>query len=865
MVDGGSSGKEEEKLLKSLSQFEQEKLLKSKPAIIGAVDELEKFRQPLSVAVEKEISLALQRRQATASEPPALAVDDLLSLIYFGSMFDVKSESEFEIMMLTSEFEREACLVYDRLADDDAAAFLRQRDLDLISMMSSLLVSSPVDSRISHQHALQRCIDHAKLWLSKSEQRIVSNRNVTYADVRDNLTKMMASDYFKKAPQKEAPAVHVEDDENLTSILTIDYWFKKCDKNSRDNEKPFLSVKVFQPQLAAASILSSCKPYQKSFNTAVDGGSDYSISSPHTPFFTQQLRIPGMASGTATGPVLTLINKRIRNLRKKLNRITQLEDSIARGRSIIKNKEQEELLKSKPAIIGAVDELEKFRQPLSVAVKKEISLALQRLQATASEPPALAVDDLLSLIYFGSMFDVKPESEFKMMMLMSKVERVACLAYDRVARDDPADCLEEMDFDLIPMMSSLLVSSPVDSRISHQHALQRCIDHAKLWLSKSEQRIVSNRNVTYADVRELLRKMMASDYFKKAPQKEAPAVQVEGSVTQQLGIPGMASGTATGPVLNLINKRIRKLRKKLNRIAQLEDSIALGRSNIKTKEQEELLKSKPAIIGGSVDELKKFCQPLSVAVEKEISLALQRRQATASEPPALAVDDLLSLIYFGSLFDVKSVSELESIMRTRKNERDCCLAYDRVAADFLEERDLDLIAMMSSLLISGFLAPTTSHQQALQRCIDHAKLWLSKSEQRIDSNSDVTYADVREKLTKIMASDYFKEASDKQKDQQEAENSIEIPVHEEPIEPQTEDNKEQQVHRRPYQNQRGGGRGGCGWRGYSNGRGGRIGGRGGRYQKGCNSYYEYHGGGRGNFGNAHTTTMHLGFEAGAES
>ncbi|KAI3708922.1 hypothetical protein L2E82_38499 [Cichorium intybus] len=412
------------------------------------------------------------------------------------------------------------------------------------------------------------------------------------------------------------------------------------------------------------------------------------------------------------------------------------------------------------------------------------------------------------------------------MMLTSEFERDACLVYDRLADDDAVAFLRKRDLDFISMMSSLLVSSPVDSRISHQHALQRCIDHAKLWLSKSEQRIVSNRNVTYAGVREKLTKIMASDYFKEAPQKEAPAVQVEGSVTQQLRIPGMASGTATGPVLTLINKRFRKLRRKLNRIAQLEDSIALGRSNIKTKEQEELLKSKPAIIGGSV-ELKKFCQSLSVAVEKEISLALQRRQAT--------VDDLLSLIYFGSLFDMKSESELESMMRTRKNKRDCCLAYDRVAdddaADFLEERDLDLISMMSSLLISGSLAPTTTHQQALQRCIDHAKLWLSKSEQRIDSNSNVTYADVREKLTKVMASDYFKEAPDEQKDQQEAENSIEIPVHEEPIEPQTEDNKEQQVHRRPYQNQSGGGRGGGGRRGYSNGRGGRSGGRGGRYQK----------------------------------
>ncbi|CAH1431212.1 unnamed protein product [Lactuca virosa] len=105
-----------------------------------------------------------------------------------------------------------------------------------------------------------------------------------------------------------------------------------------------------------------------------------------------------MASGKATsdfadGPVLARINKRIRNLRKKLKRITQLEDSIAQGKSIIKNKEQEELLKSKPAIIAVVDELEKSRLPLSVAVDEEITLARQQA--------ALPVDDLLSLIYFG--------------------------------------------------------------------------------------------------------------------------------------------------------------------------------------------------------------------------------------------------------------------------------------------------------------------------------------------------------------------------------------------------------------------------------------------------------------------------------
>lgn len=230
-----------------------------------------------------------------------------------------------------------------------------------------------------------------------------------------------------------------------------------------------------------------------------------------------------MASGTATsdvtdGPVLTLINKRIRNLRKKLNRIAQLEDSIAQGKSIIKNKEQEELLKSKPAIIAAVDELEKFRQPLSVAIDEEISLALQRRHVTASEdndndddsnkaqtldkeqqetePPALAVDDLLSLIYFGSMFEVKSQNDFNSIMLTRSHERNCCLTYDYVTDDDAAVMLGERDLDLISMMGSLLISRPVDSSLSHQDALQRCVEHAKLWLSKSEQHIDSNSNVT---------------------------------------------------------------------------------------------------------------------------------------------------------------------------------------------------------------------------------------------------------------------------------------------------------------------------------------------------------------------------------
>lgn len=277
------------------------------------------------------------------------------------------------------------------------------------------------------------------------------------------------------------------------------------------------------------------------------------------------------ASDVTDGPVLTLINKRIRNLRKKLNRIAQLEESIAQGKSSVKNKEQEELLKSKPTIVAAVDELEKFRQPLSVAVDEEINLAIRHRNVEASENNGkevdggnvgktlnneqneaaskidLLIEDLLSLIYFGSMFEVKSQSDFSSIMLTRTHERNCCLTYDYVTDDSAAVMLGETDLDLISKMSSLLISRPMDSSFSHSNALQRCIEHAKLWLAKSQQPIDSNSDVTYAALREKLSKIIGSDFFRITPEMKATAdvaaeaagnyafqdpVQVESSVTQ---------------------------------------------------------------------------------------------------------------------------------------------------------------------------------------------------------------------------------------------------------------------------------------------------------------------------------------------
>ncbi|KAE8688004.1 hypothetical protein F3Y22_tig00111005pilonHSYRG00139 [Hibiscus syriacus] len=244
-------------------------------------------------------------------------------------------------------------------------------------------------------------------------------------------------------------------------------------------------------------------------------------------------------TASSDGPVLGVINKRLRALRKKYNRILQMEESVSQGMPL--NKEQEEVFRSKPAVSALIDELEKLRQPLSSAVSEEISLALQcqtisPQQATSQhqrettqvqeqhsdEPRYRGVEDLLKLLYIGSLFDVKSHNDFTSIMLTRTHERGCCLTYDYVT-DDASDLLSEKDLDSISMLGGLLTSRPADSCLSHQNALYRCIHHAKLWLSHSDQLIDPTVAVSYAELRCRLKKIMDLEYFTIMPEMKAPA------------------------------------------------------------------------------------------------------------------------------------------------------------------------------------------------------------------------------------------------------------------------------------------------------------------------------------------------------
>ncbi|KAH0878432.1 hypothetical protein HID58_065826 [Brassica napus] len=260
------------------------------------------------------------------------------------------------------------------------------------------------------------------------------------------------------------------------------------------------------------------------------------------------------SSDASEGPVMGLINKRLRALRKKLNRITQMEESISQGKTL--NKEQQEVLRSKPSVLVLIEELDKLRAPLSAAVSEEITLATthhhhhhnqappdqNEVADAPEEEEAKKLEDLVNLLYFGSLFDVKSQNELASIMLTRTHERGCCLVYDTVT-DESTDLLCDKDLDLISELWTMMVSRPADSFLSHKNALERCVEHAKLWLANSDQPIASNCNVSYAGLREKLKKIMGSNYFTITPEMVAPVEAASAAAAGNYGAFQVAADT----------------------------------------------------------------------------------------------------------------------------------------------------------------------------------------------------------------------------------------------------------------------------------------------------------------------------------
>eukprot|EP00951_Prasinocladus_malaysianus_P026834 scaffold239225_cov35-Prasinocladus_malaysianus.AAC.1 len=79
-----------------------------------------------------------------------------------------------------------------------------------------------------------------------------------------------------------------------------------------------------------------------------------------------------MSTGVES-PVAVALAKRVRALKKKLGKAEQLEQAVNEGKAI--NEDQEEVIRSKPACMGAIEELGKLDGLLKEAVAEEVNMA----------------------------------------------------------------------------------------------------------------------------------------------------------------------------------------------------------------------------------------------------------------------------------------------------------------------------------------------------------------------------------------------------------------------------------------------------------------------------------------------------------
>eukprot|EP00854_Cymbomonas_tetramitiformis_P003879 gene3879-4840_t len=251
------------------------------------------------------------------------------------------------------------------------------------------------------------------------------------------------------------------------------------------------------------------------------------------------------------GPVVSLVTKKLRALRKKLEKVTTLEQKVTEGKAI--NSEQQAVLDSKASILILVDEYEKLKDQLASAVEEEKAAVISKIPAPVAEDPVSAepqppvepevkepevseekikeiqdaanaesvakLKSILNLLYFAQLFDVTHRYH-AIHTHVQKMERHSCLSYDAYDLVAPGPELEQRldqnDLDNITEMGKLITSRPQGLPISHKDAIERCAAIADKWMARSDEKL-PDFPISFGDLAGRLQRILNSDYFTQVP------------------------------------------------------------------------------------------------------------------------------------------------------------------------------------------------------------------------------------------------------------------------------------------------------------------------------------------------------------
>ena len=249
-------------------------------------------------------------------------------------------------------------------------------------------------------------------------------------------------------------------------------------------------------------------------------------------------------------PVMSFLQKRLRNTRKRLRSVEELEVKSAAGRGL--NADQLASLATKPALLAVLDELEKLEDAIQIPLAEELQAAKQK--AVASIPPpapfppikpdtewikerqaavaavadhtrqeaaitaakdtkaaikaavSQSISSLIEILYFSNTFDMYSN-------YLAQMERHAvleCAAYQSV------NSLTMEDLEGLVFCGRLATTRPY-APISHAEALEQCKKVAMRMVHENGNLTIQGLSLTNGELKSIVGSIKALDYVHSTP------------------------------------------------------------------------------------------------------------------------------------------------------------------------------------------------------------------------------------------------------------------------------------------------------------------------------------------------------------
>lgn len=264
----------------------------------------------------------------------------------------------------------------------------------------------------------------------------------------------------------------------------------------------------------------------------------------------------------AADTVMQVLNRRIRAARKKIQKISVIEEAQATGKEI--NDDQVKTLASKVQVTAILEELARVEPLVEKALKKEIDGAVAKaVEESKARQDASEADEGEESSTVDSSSEQKHESDEAGQLLdllyVSQVFGVGGTEADYeafLAGQDPVQDgkpITRGDLEKLASFGKSLFTRAVEEGFTHEEALSRCKRMALTFIRSPDAQVDNETSVS--EMMDVITKLKESDFFKReiiTPAPEAPPEPVDVVPAEQLSADPVEEmdPTVNAPVAN---------------------------------------------------------------------------------------------------------------------------------------------------------------------------------------------------------------------------------------------------------------------------------------------------------------------------